>query len=171
MTKLSLLLTAVLSGLLAPYYLSMSGDFWRQIPTFFWEQTEVVITKNAVEVDSSHRVSMGKVFFQIVGQSQSVTYSDDLWTRYDFGDVPKKTAGFVAQFAPGTVHNGFISPDRSRVSLGHFPREYGHSFLLAGMLASLTSIISLIRWRRICRDEESSTLANSEMRPASEPAQ
>lgn len=125
---------AVLFGILGILHLHFSWGIWRQVPTFFWDRVIVVVTSNTFLEGPRGIQPMGSVIFQVAGDTGSPIYSDQVATRYDFGDVAAKTAAYIGRFATGTVHTGYAAPDRSRISLGHFPRKNELSLCLLGLL-------------------------------------
>lgn len=159
MHKFLVYLSVIFFGFLGIAVLRHSGDFWRQLPTFLWDRVEVVVISNELKDSPRRNGPMGSVHFKIVGRKASSIYSDHLCERYDFGDVPAKTAAFIARFAPGTVHTGYVAPDNSRVSIGHFPRFYGVDFVLSGMSYCFVALILWWRLRKATR--EAALLQNS----------
>ena len=138
---------AILFGCLALVYLSLSGDFWRQLPTYFWTSESVVITGHTLQMSPAGNGPMGEVTF-VTSDGQPRRFTDRLSRRYDFGDVHARTAEFIEAHAPGTEHLAFISPDYSRASLGHFPRSYSPWFAILGCVCALNGLLTILRWRK-----------------------
>jgi hypothetical protein len=116
-------INAFLFGALALMHLSISGDFWTQLHTYFWQAQKVVVTGHSLRDSLRRNGPMGDVTFETVGD-QPRRFTDQLSERYDYGDVAAKTSEFIARYAPGTTHVAYVSPDFTRASLGHFPRSY-----------------------------------------------
>ena len=162
MPKYLVTLNVIVFGLLGFAHLRSSADFWRQLPTFLWERAEIEVISNELADSPRHNGPMGTVHFKIVGREASLIYSDHLSERYDFGDVPAKTAAFIARFAPGTVHTGYVAPDGSRVSVGHFPRSYSYESFLSG---ALFSVLALIWWLLLRRTNREAALSQNSAKP------
>ena len=139
-------INAFLFGALAVMHLSISGDFWRQLPTYFWQSQSVIVTGHSLRDSLRRNGPMGEVTFETVGD-QPRRFTDHLDERYDCGDGAAKTSEFIARYAPGTTHVAYVSPDFTRASLGHFPRSYSLRFALSGTTFAIGSILMFWRWR------------------------
>lgn len=133
-------------GGLALMHLSISGDFWTQLPTFFWRAASVVVTGHTLQMSSTEKGPMGKVTFETSG-AEPRRFTDHVSQRFVWGDVSAQTQDFIAKHAPGSVHVAYLSPDLSKASLGHFPRSYSPWFAMIGIAEAVFCLLAIWRWR------------------------
>jgi hypothetical protein len=148
--KLNRLFFILIFGSLGIMHLSMSGDFWTQLPTYFWPSEKVTVIGHSLRMNPSGNGPMGDVTFRTLA-SEHRSYTDRLSQKYDSGDLPARTAQFIEMYAPGTTHIAFFSPDGQRASLGHFPRSYSLSFAISGSIFALCSTAMLLGFLPLLR--------------------
>ena len=149
MNKFTYILCAVPSGMMALIFLSMSGDFWAQLPTFFWKSVPVTITASEMGLNARADGADGRVTFRYTADSVEHSAKDSVVERYSWGNVKQKGIDCAAAYQPGKTVIAYLSPDHSRISLGHFPRFYGPSNTIIGALALFTSVLNVLQaWKK-----------------------
>lgn len=136
-----------MSGCVAAVFFFISGDFWSQFSTFFWQAEPVVVTANSLHTRLVENKPMGTVTFEAT-RGQPRTFSDYLSKGFMI-DPSAKTAAFIASYAPGTTHIAYIAPDGSRASLGHFPREHSLLFGVLAIVHLTIFTIGIFRWNAV----------------------
>jgi len=140
-------INAVLTGLLAVLNLPLSGGFWNQLQTYFWEPATAVVVWHDLQMSPSEHGPRGKIRFQIEGLSPSQEFSDSLDEKFFF-NTPENTRDFISRHAPGTKHQVYLSSDHRQASFGHFPREYEFRVFVNGSGYLLLCVFFSSAWRK-----------------------
>ena len=143
-------INAILFAFMALTRFSLCGDFWTQLPTYFWPPQSVVMVGHSLHMSRAGRAE-GEVYFETSG-GEPRRFKDNLFQEWQWGDVPARISKFITSYAPGTVHVAYISPDGSRASLGHFPRSDSLGYALAGIAWAAGSLVWIRRRRADIRD-------------------
>lgn len=139
--------TTVFFSLLAVMHLSLSGSFWNQLRTFFWEPATAVVVWHDLKMAHNESGPQGKIRFQIEGLPPSQEFSDSLDKGFFFNKL-ENTRDFVGRHAPGTKHQVYLSFDHRQASFGHFPRESDTRFFITGLCYLLCSVLKGSNWRK-----------------------
>jgi len=140
-------INAVLTGLLAVLYLPLSGGFWNQLHTYFWEPATAVVVWHDLKAAPSESGPRGNIRFQIEGLPPSQEFSDSLAEEFFF-NKSENARNFISRHAPGTKHQVYLSSDHKQASFGHFPREYELRVFANGSGYLLLSLLFIFRWRK-----------------------